>query len=339
MTPAIHAILPARAEIELAAKVVYGAMAPTPQLSWPLLDEALGTEAWVKHENHAPTGAFKVRGGLVYLDRLAREGHGQGQVSGVISATRGNHGQSVALAARKCGIDATIVVPLGNSREKNEAMRALGATLIEHGSEFQESREYAISLAKQRQLHMIPSLHRDLVAGVATYWMELFSAQPDLDVVLVPIGQGSGMCAAVAARNALGLKTRIIGVVSSQALAYKLSFEQRRAVASPVTTRIADGVACRVPDAQSLEVLYSQVDQVVAVSDEEVMDAMKLYFIATHNVAEGAGACALAAAMQLRTSLRGKKLGLTLSGGNVDHDVFAQVLLRQAESPLQRRQA
>lgn len=322
-------LLPGLAEIERAAKVVYRGMAPTAQLSWPLLNRVLGAEVWVKHENHAPTGAFKVRGGMVYLQRLASE---QPQLRGVISATRGNHGQSVGLAAARAGLAATIVVPENNSREKNAAMRALGVELIEHGREFQESREHAMQLARERQLHMVPSYHRDLVAGVATYWMELLRAQPDLDVLLVPIGQGSGMCGAVAARNALGLKTRIIAVVSAHALAYKLSFEAGRSIESPVSTNIADGVACRVPDQASLQVMLAEVDEVVAVTDDEVMDAIKLHFITSHNVAEGAGACALAAALQLRNRLQGQKLGVTLSGGNIDHDVFARVLARRCDA-------
>ncbi|MCP1571827.1 threonine dehydratase [Herbaspirillum rubrisubalbicans] len=325
VTRNVQDLLPNLSEIEQAAGIVYAGMASTSQLCWPLLNQALGAEVWVKHENHAPTGAFKVRGGMVYLHHLARQ---QPQLSGVISATRGNHGQSVGLSARRFGIAATIVVPEGNSREKNVAMRALGVDLIEHGREFQDSREHAQQLAAERQWHMIPSLHRNLVAGGATYWMELFTSQPALDVVLVPVGQGSGICGAVAARNALGLKTRIIGVVSAHALAYKLSFDAGRKIEAPVTTHIADGVACRVPDQAALEVMFAHVDEVVAVTDDEVMDAMKLAFIATHNVVEGAGACALAAALQLRTRLRGKKIGVTFSGGNVDHDVYAQVLAR-----------
>ncbi|MCW5232744.1 threonine dehydratase [Verminephrobacter eiseniae] len=315
-------LLPGHAEIEQAAKLVYAAMPATPQYSWPLLNAALGTETWVKHENHTPTGAFKVRGGLVYLQ--AR------RASGVISATRGNHGQSVGFAARRYGIAATIVVPHGNSKEKNAAMRALGVTLVEHGKEFQESREHAVMLAQRDALHMIPSFHRDLVCGVATCWMELLRAQPDLDVLFVPIGQGSEICAAVAARRALNLRTRIIGVVSAHALAYKLSFESRSKVESPVTTLIADGVACRVPDESSLAVISDQVEEIMAVSDDEVAAAMKLYFTATHNVAEGAGAAALAAAMQIRPRLAGLRVGLALSGGNVDHDMFAQILSRPA---------
>ncbi|RZI41337.1 threonine dehydratase [Herbaspirillum sp. HC18] len=316
-------LLPTRNDLEAAAQIVYGAMPATPQYSWPLLNEALGAEAWVKHENHTPTGAFKVRGGLVYIHELARRAP---QVAGVVSATRGNHGQSIGLASRRHGLQATIVVPCGNSKEKNAAMRALGVNLVEHGNEFQESREHAAHLAEERRLHMIPSFHRDLVGGVATYWMELFAAQPDLDVIFVSIGQGSGICAAIAARNALGLSTRIVGVVSAHALAYKLSFEQGRKIESPVTTVLADGMACRVPDDASLELIMKYADEVVAVTDEEVADAMRLYYVATHNVAEGAGAAPLAAALQLKDSLRGRKVGLPLGGGNVDHDMFARIL-------------
>lgn len=317
--------LPSRADLDEAAKLVYAAMPPTPQYAWSLLDEALGAEAWIKHENHTPAGAFKVRGGLVYMDRLVRREPG---LRGVIAATRGNHGQSVAFAARRHGVPATIVVPHGNSVEKNAAMRGFGATLIEHGSEFQESREHAYALADRERLHMVPSCHPDLIAGVATYWMELFAAQPQLDLVLVPIGQGSGICAAVAARNALGLATKIIGVVSAHALAYQHSFRERRAVESPVTTVLADGMACRVPDPSSLAVILDQVEDVIAVTDDEVAAAMRLLYTCTHNVAEGAGAAALAGALQLRDAgqLQGKRIGLPLTGGNVDAAMLGGVL-------------
>lgn len=318
--------LPGRSEIETAAQIVYAAMPPTPQYQWPQISEALGAQVWLKHENHTPVGAFKVRGGLVYMQELRRR---LPRVTGVISATRGNHGQSVAFAVRRCGLSATIVVPHGNSKEQNAAMRALGANLIEYGNEFQESREYAVALAEQQGLHMIPSFHRDLVRGVATYWMELLTAQPDLDVVYVPIGQGSGICAAIAARDALGLSTRVVGVVSSHALGYKLSFEQKRKVESPVSTQIADGIACRVPDDASLQIVLQHADDVVAVSDDAVRAAMKLLFTATHNVAEGAGAASLAAAMQAGAAVRGKKVGLPVSGGNIDHQLFAKVLQEQ----------
>lgn len=315
--------LPTKAELDSAARTVYAVMPPTPQYSWPLLNEALGAEVWVKHENHTPTGAFKVRGGLVYIGALAQRAP---EVKGVISATRGNHGQSIGFAVRRHGLHATIVVPHGNSTEKNAAMRALGVQLIEHGRDFQESREHAIRLASEQNLHMIPSFHRDLVSGVATGWMELLTAQSDLDTLFVPIGQGSGICGAMAARNALGLSTKIIGVVSAHALAYKLSFAERRIIESPVSTIVADGMACRVPDAASLDIILKYADDVVAVTDAEVASAMRLYYVATHNVAEGAGAAALAAAMQMKDCLRGRRIGVPLSGGNVDREQFVQIL-------------
>jgi threonine dehydratase len=320
--------LPNRDEIESAARIVYAAMPPTAQYCWPLLNQALGAEVWIKHENHTPTGAFKVRGGLVYMDQLVRQSP---KLKGVIAATRGNHGQSVGFAAQRHALQASIVVPLGNSKEKNAAMRALGVKLIEHGTEFQESREHALMLAAEQGLHMVPSFHHDLVRGVATYWWELLSAQPELDLILVPIGQGSGICGAIAARNALGLKTRIIGVVSSHAPAYQLSFEQQRKVEAPVSTVLADGLACRVPDEASLALILRHVDEVVAVTDAAVAGAMKLYYTATHNLAEGAGAAALAAALQRKTALAGLKVGLPLSGGNVDHQQFARILLENPE--------
>ncbi len=317
--------LPNLAELDAAAATVYGAMPPTPQYSWPLLNEALGTEAWVKHENHTPTGAFKVRGGLVYMAALRER---LPQVSGVITATRGNHGQSVAFGARRHGLNATIVVPLGNGVEKNNAMRALGATLIEHGADFQESREHAQMLAARDGLHMLPSYHPDLVAGVASYWLELLRTQPGLDLVLVPVGQGSGICGAIAARHALGLSTRIIGVCSSHAPAYQLSFDARCAIEAPVSTILADGMACRVPDPASLSAMLECVDEVLAVTDDEIAHAMRLLFRSTHNVAEGAGAAALAGALQLQAQgrLAGKKVGLPLTGGNVDAELFRHVL-------------
>ncbi len=320
-------LLPDRGEIESAARAVYEVMPATPQYAWPLLAQRLGTEVWVKHENHTPTGAFKVRGGLVYLEGLkAREPN----CPGIVSATRGNHGQSLALAARRHGIATTIVVPHGNSREKNAAMRAFGATLVEHGEDFQAAAEHASALAAQQGLHRVPSFHRDLVRGVATAWVEFFEAVPHLDVVYVPIGLGSGLCAALAARAALGRRMRIVGVVSAHARAYALSLAQRRAVAAPVSTRLADGMACRVPEPSALAAMLDQVDGVVEVDDTEVAQAMKALYLDTHNVAEGAGAASLAAALQqARTqpdTLRGRCVGVTLCGGNVDHEVFAEVL-------------
>lgn len=317
--------LPTLAELDAAAATVYAAMPPTPQYRWPLLDQALGAEAWVKHENHTPTGAFKVRGGLVYMDALARRQPG---LPGVITATRGNHGQSIAFAARRHGMHATIVVPRGNSQEKNAAMRAFGATLIEHGADFQESREHAMALAERDGLHMLPSFHADLVNGVASYWLELFRAQPALDLVLVPIGQGSGICGAIAARHALGLSTRIVGVVSSHALAYQKSFRAGHAISSPVSTVLADGMACRVADAASLAAILAHVDDVLDVTDDAIAQAMRLFYRSTHNLAEGAGAAALAGALQLQQAgkLAGRRIGLPLTGGNVDADLFRHIL-------------
>ena len=311
-----------RASIEHARHLVREAMPPTPQQRWPLLDQRLGAQAWVKHENHTFVGAFKLRGGLVYFDALRRR---EPQVRGVIGATRGNHGQSVGFAARRHGFHATIVVPHGNSVEKNAAMRALGARLIEHGDDFQAAREHAGALARERGLHMIPSYHDDLVRGVATCWIELFEAvQPD--VVFVPIGQGSGICACAAARAHTGVRTRIVGVVSAHATAYQQSFRAGRVIEAPVGTVLADGMACRVPDAQALEVIRREVDAVVAVTDDEVAAAMRALFADTHNVAEGAGAASLAAVLAQREQLAGRSVAITLSGGNVDSAVFARVL-------------
>ncbi len=311
------------AQLEHAASIVYESMPATPQYAWPMLRQLVGTEVWVKHENHTPTGAFKVRGGLVYFQSLSRVEH---PPAGVISATRGNHGISVGFAARRRGLAATIVVPRGNSRDKNAAMGALDVDLIEHGDDFQAAREHAIHLAEERGLHMVPSFHSLLVQGVASYSLELLRAVPDLDVVYVPIGLGSGICGMIAAREALGLTTEIVGVGSEQAPAYALSYELRRPVEHVVTTLIADGMACRTPEADALEVIWRHAARVVRVSDDEVEQAMRLMFIATHNVAEGAGAAPLAAALKERERLAGRKVALVLSGANVDADVLSRIV-------------
>lgn len=315
--------LPSLTDIETAAQVVYRAFPPTPQYRWALLSERLGTDCWVKHENHTPVGAFKIRGGLTYFDQLKQRGELPREV---ISATRGNHGQSIGWAAREHGVRCTIVVPRGNSVEKNAAMRALGVQLIEHGDDFQESREHAMRLAAERGAHMVPSFHKDLLRGVSTYWWELLKAVPRLDVVYVPIGQGSGACSAVAAKRALGHSARIVGVVSAHATTYADSIAAGRVVEAPVTTQLADGMACRVADAAALDILAPHLDQIVKVTDDEVAAAMRWIFSDTHNVAEGAGAAAFAAAMQQKASLKGQSVGVTLCGGNVDSAQFAQVL-------------
>lgn len=310
-------------EIQTAAELIYSSMPPTPQYCWPLLCEKLGTEVWVKHENHTPTGAFKIRGGLVYFAELHQSGLLK---NGVISATRGNHGQSLGLASKKYGIPATVVVPKGNSLEKNAAMRALGVELIEYGDDFQESREEAIRLSEEKGLHMVPSYHKSLITGVATYSLELFNAIKDIDIAYVPIGLGSGICGMVAARDALGLKTKIVGVVSSHAMAYFDSFSSKSFVESPVTTKLADGMACRTPEPEALEIIWQGVERIVAVSDNEVAQAMRILFESTHNVCEGAGAAATAAAIKEKNKIAGKKIAVVVSGGNVDRNVFASVL-------------
>jgi threonine dehydratase len=315
--------LPTLAEIEAAAQVVYRDFQATPQYRWPLLTQRLGTECWVKHENHTPVGAFKIRGGLTYFDALHQRGALPREV---ISATRGNHGQSIAWAARAHGVACTIVVPKGNSVEKNAAMRALGGQLIEHGDDFQDSREYAIRTARERGAHMVPSFDMALVRGVSTYWWELLQAVPQLDLVYVPVGQGSGICAAIAAKLALRHPVRVIGVVSAHATTYADSLAAGWVVEAPVTTRLADGMACRIADRAALEIIASQIDHIVQVTDTEVAQAMRVIFHDTHNVAEGAGAAPFAAAWQERVALKGKVVGVTLSGGNVDSATFARVL-------------
>ena len=315
--------LPTLEEIQAARELVYSIMSPTPQFAWPLLGEKIGAEVWVKHENHTPIAAFKARTAVVYAAELFCRKSG---ISDLVTATRGNHGQSIALAARRFRVTAHVVVPHGNSTEKNAAMRAQGADLIEFGSDFQESREHAENLAKQHGWHFVPPYHRDIVKGVATYWLEFFSAVPNLDVVYVPIGQGSGICACCAVRNGMNLRTRIVGVVAEGAPAYALSFAAGRKISAPVTTQIADGMACRVPDDESLEVILRNVDHVVQVSEQEIRRAMKTYFTSTHNVVEGAGAAGLAAALKEKEQLRHQRVGLVATGGNVDHEVFAKVL-------------
>ena len=316
-------LLPSLDEVREAQELIYSIMQPTPQLSWPLLNQRLGANIWVKHENHTPIGAFKARTAIVHVDALLKR---EKAIRGLITATRGNHGQSVALAGQRFNAPVTIVVPFGNSKSKNAAMRAQGAKLIEFGNDFQESREYAAKIATEQGRHMVPPYHRDFVKGVASYWVELFEAVPDLDVVYVPIGMGSGICAGCAVRNGMGLKTKIVAVVADGAPCYALSLEQGRTVAAPVTTNIADGMACRLPDDDALEIIRANVERVVMVSDEEIRCAMKIYFTDTHNVVEGAGAAALAGALKDKATLSGKRVGVIATGGNVDPEVFAEVL-------------
>ncbi len=314
--------LPSRSEIEAIAAAIGAVVPPTPQFSWPLLNARLGSELWVKHENHTAIGSFKIRGALHYLSQLVACDPG---VRGVIAATRGNFGQAVAFAARRHRLAATIVVPHGNSVEKNLAMRALGAELIEHGDDFQAALVHSEKLAATRGLHPMPSFHLDLVRGIAVSTLAFLAGTPPLDAVYVPIGLGSGICGMLAARDALGLKTRIIGVASERAPAIALSFAARRLSSHPATTRIADGMACSTPHPDALALILQGVERIIQVSDEEVEAAIRIYFTDTHNVAEGAAGAGLAAVLRDRETLAGRRIGLVCTGGNIDATVFARL--------------
>ena len=306
-------------QLERAQEIVGEAMPPTPAHTWPLLSERLGASVVVKHENHTPTGAFKVRGGLVYVERMKRE---RPHIAGVISATTGNHGQSLAFAASRYRVPVTIYVPHGNSVEKNRAMRAFGADLVEHGKDFQVAREEAGRCARQGGLEFVPAFHPDLVRGVATYAVELLRKAPDLDVIYVPIGQGTGISGCILVRDLLGLRTEIVGVQSILAPSYALSFAAGTVVTTETSNTLADGMATRSPDSDALEIIRKGASRIVQVTDDEIAFAMRAYWIDTHNLAEGAGAAPLAAALQEKSKLQGKRVGLILSGGNIDFDLF-----------------
>lgn len=312
------------AELEEAAEIVHAAFPPTASYAWPLLAARAGCEVWVKHENHTPTGAFKVRGGLTFFDRLRRSGV---KVRGVVSATRGNHGQSLAYAGQRAGVPVTIVVPRDNSREKNAAMVAFGARLIEHGSDFDEARVHARALAEQDGLLFAPSFDADLVVGVATWAMEFFRAAPPLDTLYVPIGLGSGICGAIVTRDLLGLSTEIVGVQSTEAPSYALSFAAGRVVETNSANTKADGMATRQPDAEALAIIRAGAARVVTVSDDEVAGAIRAYWTDTHNLAEGAGAAPLAALLQEKDRHAGRRVGVVLCGGNIDLALFKSWVL------------
>ena len=312
-----------RDDIEHAARHIYQVMPATAQYPWPLLAERLGCTVWVKHENHTPTGAFKVRGGITFLHWLRRE---HADVKGIVSATRGNHGQSLALAASALGLRALIVVPEGNSPEKNNAMRGFGGEVIECGHDFDEAREEAARLAHVHGLYLVPLFHAELVKGVATYALELFITAPDLDTVYVPIGCGSGICGVIAARDALSLNTQVVGVVSKEAAAAKLSFEAGAICETALANTFADGLAVRKPIPDAFAIYGAGAARIVSVSEDEIAEAMRVYYTDTHNLAEGAGAAALAALIQEREMMLGKKVGVILSGGNVDRSVYSSVI-------------
>tara|TARA_Y100001951_G_scaffold90359_2_gene83439 strand:+ start:1274 stop:2227 length:954 start_codon:yes stop_codon:yes gene_type:complete len=306
-----------------AAELIGRHIPPTPQYNWPLLCQRLGCDLWVKHENHTPAGAFKVRGGLLYVDELLRREPG---LPGMISATRGNHGISLAMAAQRAGIALKVLVPEGNSAEKNAAMRACGAEVIEYGRDFDSARQHAADLAAQSGWHFVPALHPDLIRGVATYALELFEAAPALRRVYVPIGMGSGICGLIRTRDLLGLDTEIIGVVSSAADAYAQSFEQGRIVCTETADTFADGMACRMPAAEALEIINQGATRIVRVDDAEIRQAIVALHEDTHNTAEGAGAAALAAAMQEQERNRGERIAVVLSGANIDRRLLAGIL-------------
>ncbi len=315
--------LPSKERLEAAAGIVSAHMAPTPLIRWPLLGLRTGAEVWVKHENHTAIGAFKIRGGLNFMARLKDS---RPDCPGVITATRGNHGQSVALAAAKVGFKATVLVPHGNNPEKNAAMRAFGADLIEHGDDFQEAYEQSAVLAAEKGLYPIPPYHPWLIEGVGTYALEMLIGQPDLDTVYVPIGMGSGISGLIAAREGLGLTTKIVGVVAENAPSYALSFDAGKPVATNSADTLADGIACRTPDPVAVEVIAKGAERIVKVGEDEMLAAMGDYFTDTHNVAEGAGAAPLAALLGERDGMAGKKVGLILTGGNADKDLFTRAL-------------
>jgi threonine dehydratase len=319
-----------RDDLEAAARLVRARMAPTPQYAWPTLARTVGTEVWVKHENHGPTGAFKVRGGITFIDWLTRA---HPEVKGIVTATRGNHGQSQARAATAAGLAAKIIVPHGNSVEKNAAMRAFGGEVIVHGRDFDEAREEAARIARDEGLYMVPPFHRELVRGVATYGLELLTAVPDLDTVYVPIGCGSGICGTIAARDALGLTTKVVGVVSEAAQSAKLSVEAGRLVETESARTFADGMAVRVPVEAAYDIYSRGAERIVSVSDDAVAEAIRIYFRDTHNLAEGAGAAPLAALMAEAGRMKGRKTGVILCGGNIDTGWFAEVLAGGTPAP------
>jgi threonine dehydratase len=311
------------AELEAATTIVRSFVPQTPAYAWPLLCNRLGVDVIVKHENHTPTGSFKARGGLVYVDALRRQGR---LPKGLVTATRGNHGQSVAVAAVRNGLSCIVVVPENNSTEKNAAMEAFGAELMIAGKDFDDSRAVAANIERERGFHLIPAFHREIVKGVATYAQELFAVWSDLDAVYVPIGMGSGICGLITVRDLLRLKTEIVGVVADNAPAFALSFEAGRPVPTASARTFADGLACRDPQGEPLQIIRNGAARIVRVSDDEIAQATRIIYTDTHNVAEGAGAAPLAALIKERAQQAGKRVGLILCGGNIDMSVFHQIL-------------
>lgn len=310
-------------ELTYATELVGRWVPPTAQYAWPLLSAEVGADVWVKHENQTPVGAFKIRGGLVYADRLRAR---RPDVAGIVSATRGNHGQSLAFAGRANDLAVTIVVPHGNSPDKNAAMRALGAEVVEHGHDYQASREYSIELAAGRGLDVVPPYHPDLVLGVATYARELFEAVGELDTIYVPVGMGTGICGLIGVRDLFGLQTEIVGVVSELAPATALSFAAGKVVTTESAATFVDGVACRAPDPTAIDVINAGAARILQVTEDSCADAVRLLLSTTHNLAEPAGAIALAGLMSERPAMRGRRVAVIQSGGNMDTPLLTQIL-------------
>ena len=310
-------------DLDQATAIVRSLMPATPAYNWPLLSRRAGLQVVVKHENHTPTGSFKARGGLVYIESLRDSGN---MPKGLVTATRGNHGQSVAIGAARCGIPSLIVVPEGNSAEKNAAMEAFGGEIVVSGADFDESRERAAQIERDRDYHFIPAFHQKLVLGVATYAYELFTSHRDLDVVYVPIGMGSGICSLIAVRDLLQIKTDIVGVVAENAPAFALSFEAGKSISTPSARTFADGMACREPLPESLEIVLNGASRVIRVSEDEIASAIRYLYTDTHNLSEGAGAASLAALLKDPGVEKYKKAGVVLCGGNIDMSTFATIL-------------
>jgi threonine dehydratase len=317
-------------ELEHASTLVYRVMTPTSQYAWPKLRQRAGCTVWVKHENHTPTAAFKVRGGIVYMERLARSRPG---VAGIVTATRGNHGQSISFAAARAGLRATVYVPHANSPDQNTSMQGFGARVVEYGKDFDEAKHEAMRVAAAENLHFVPSFHWDLVAGVASYALELFRAAPKLDAVYVGVGMGSGICALITVRDLLGLETEIIGVSAVNAPATALSFEAGKPVSTPSARTFADGIATREPVAEVVETIRRGAARFIRVSEDEMADAMRAYYDDAHQVAEGAGAAPLAALLQERVVMANKNVGVILSGGNIERARFSEVLAGRTPGP------
>jgi threonine dehydratase len=314
--------IPSLNDIYAARERVYRVVKPTPLMRHPLLSAETGLDIRVKHENHNPTGAFKVRGGANLIATLS-----PAERRGVITATTGNHGQSIALACQREGVPCTIVVPLGNNPEKNAAMRALGADLIECGADFDQARERVEQLQHERGLRYVHSANEPLlIAGVATYALEIFEEQPDTDVIIVPIGGGSGASGCCLVRTGLGSRARVVGVQAARADAFARSWQTGTRVVGDKADTFAEGMATRVTFDLPFTILRQQLDAIVTLSEEQLAAGVRLALRTTHNLAEGAGASTLAAAVKLQSELAGKKVVCVMSGGNIDAATLKRVL-------------